>query len=518
MNGWNRWRGAQRRTQALQPWLRGGAIGVLALAAGCSHQGVQPRLSALEGRDLGVASAEAQPVSADLSPWWRDCGDQRLGALVEQALAGSPTIQVAQTRLQRAQAQEMLSGGATQPQLQLTGQADRQRFPERGLYPPPVAGSTLTSGTLQLEGSWELDLFGRQRAEIEASIGQRRASEADLLAARLLLSTQVARQYVHLGRLQAQRRVAERALAQREEMLALIRQRVDAGLDTGVELKQGQGAVPDTRQQVAALDEQVMLARHALAALVGQSPTALNDLDVSMEGLRAPAVPTSLPLDLLARRADVMAARWRVESMRGMSDAARATFYPNIELTSYAGYNAVGLAQVLRASSLQWGLLPAIHLPLFDGDRRLGNLSARVADQDAAVASYNQVVLQAVQDVVDQLGAVQSVARQQVDQQSAQGHLESAHGLALQRYRAGLGGYLTVLSAETAVLAQRRLSVDLQARALDARFALIRAVGGVGAPGPRLEPAVADPSAPPPPQPMSPPTSRITPSQSGDRS
>lgn len=469
-----------------------------ALMTGCAHQAIQPKLTALDASALGVSASGPQPVSAQMTEWWRACGDSQLDALIAQALADSPTIQVAQTRLQRAQAQEMLSSGADKPQLQLTGKTDRQRFTEHGLYPPPVAGSTLTTGTLQLEGTWELDLFGKQRAEIEASIGQRRASEADLQAARLLLSSQVARQYVQVGRLQAQREVAMRTLAQREEMLALIRQRVEAGLDTQVELRQGQGAVPDTRQQIAALDEQLSLARHALAVLVGRAPKSLDDLNVSIERLRAPDVPQSLPLDLLARRADVMAALWRVESARGMSDAARATFYPNIELTSYAGYNAIGLSQVLQASSLQWGLLPAIHLPIFDGDRRLGNLSARVADQDATVASYNQTLLQAVQETVDQLDSVRSVTRQQGEQQAAQSHIESAYDLATQRYRAGLGAYLTVLSAESAVLAQRRQAVDLKARALDTRFALIRAVGGGWTPAP--------------------PFTQNTPSQSGDRS
>lgn len=473
-------------------------VGWGALMTGCAHQAIQPKLAALDASALGVSASGPQPVSAQMTEWWRACGDSQLDALIAQALADSPTIQVAQTRLQRAQAQEMLSSGADKPQLQLTGKTDRQRFTEHGLYPPPVAGSTLTTGTLQLEGAWELDLFGKQRAEIEASIGQRRASEADLQAARLLLSSQVARQYVQVGRLQAQREVAMRTLAQREEMLALIRQRVEAGLDTQVELRQGQGAVPDTRQQIAALDEQLSLARHALAVLVGRAPKSLDDLNVSIERLRAPDVPQSLPLDLLARRADVMAALWRVESARGMSDAARATFYPNIELTSYAGYNAIGLSQVLQASSLQWGLLPAIHLPIFDGDRRLGNLSARVADQDAAVASYNQTLLQAVQETVDQLDSVRSVTRQQGEQQAAQSHIESAYDLATQRYRAGLGAYLTVLSAESAVLAQRRQAVDLKARALDTRFALIRAVGGGWT--------------------SAPPLTQNTPLQSGDRS
>lgn len=136
---------------------------------------------------MGVASAQPQPVVVELSPWWQVCGDPGLSALIEQALAGSPSVQLAQTRLQRAQAQEMQSAGADRPQAQRAGQVARQRFPERGLCPPPVAGATLSSGTAQSEAHGELDLFGRHRAELEASMGQRR--------------------------------VAQRALGQREEML-----------------------------------------------------------------------------------------------------------------------------------------------------------------------------------------------------------------------------------------------------------------------------------------------------------
>lgn len=515
MTQFNRLPQARLVMRAGRPLALAVVAGLGVLVAGCSHQAIQPKLAAVDAQALGLNASEPKPVSAQLPDWWTSCGDAQLDALIAQALADSPTIQVAQTRLQRAQAQEMLSSGADKPQLQLTGKTDRQRFTEHGLYPPPVAGSTLTTGTLQLEGTWELDLFGKQRAEVEASLGARRASEADVQAARLLLSSQVARQYVQVGRLQAQREVALRTLAQREEVLALIRQRVEAGLDTNVELRQGQGAVPDTRQQIAAIDEQISLARHALAVLAGRAPKSLDDLNVSLERLSTPDVPQSLPLDLLARRADVMAARWRIESTRGMSDAARATFYPNIDLTSYAGYNAIGLSQVLQASSLQWGLLPAIHLPIFDGDRRLGNLSARVADQDAAVATYNQAVLQAVQEAVDQLDGVRAVARQQGEQQAAQSHIESAHDLAMQRYRAGLGAYLTVLSAESAVLAQRRQAVDLKARALDTRFALIRAVGGGW---PAASAPAASPSESPVVTPAASPLTQNTPSQSGDRS
>lgn len=461
------------------PWLwRLSALALTALAACSTQQDVQPSVHALDTDKLGVQAAPAKDVSEQATIWWEAYGDAQLNALIKQALADNPSILVTQTRLQRAVAAETYARGNDLPQIQATGEVDRQRFSTHGMYPPPLAGSQWTTGTLQLEGSWELDLFGKRRAELESAVGQSRAARADLQAARLLLSSQVARTYLQLGRLQAQREVSARTLAQREEMLSLIKQRVQAGLDTNVELKQGEGALPDVRLQIEALDEQITLTRHALAALTGQAPGALDQLQVKLEAVQPQSMPDRIPVDLLARRADVMASLWRVEASGQQVNAARALFYPDVDLISYAGYNAIGLEQLLKASSLQWGLMPAIHLPLFDGDRRRASLQGKVAEQDAAQAGYNQTVLQAVQEAADQIASTQSVTRQRLEQQAAQQSAEAAYKLARERYQAGLGGYLNVLSAESAVLAQRRNAVDLQARALDTQFNLIRALGG----------------------------------------
>lgn len=460
-------------------WLLPVTAAALAVLTACStQQDLQPSLRALDTQRMGVQPASPAEVSESLQPWWQAYGDAQLSALIERALADSPTVQVAQARLGRAQASEAFTRGSDRPQVQASAEVDRQHFSRHGMYPPPIAGASLTSGTLQFEGSWELDLFGRQRAELEAAVGHKRAAQADVQAARLLLSSQVARTYLQLGRLQAQREVGVRTLAQREDMLKLIRQRVQAGLDTAVELKQGEGALPEARVQIEVLDEQILLTRHALAVLTGQQPDALDGLQVRIGALQPVPAPARIPMDLLARRADVMAALWRVEAAGHQVDAARALFYPNVDLVSYAGYNAIGLDQLLKPGSLQWGLMPAIHLPLFDGHRRRANLQGKVIEQDAAQASYNQTVLQAVQEAADQIASGQSVQRQRREQQAAQQSAEAAYQLARERYQAGLGSYLVVLSAESAVLAQRRSAVDLQARAVDAQIALVRALGG----------------------------------------
>lgn len=461
------------------PWLwRLSALALTALAACSTQQDVQPSVHALDTDKLGVQAAAAKDVSEQATIWWEAYGDAQLNALIQQALADNPSILVTQTRLQRAVAAETYARGNDLPQIQASGEVDRQRFSTHGMYPPPLAGSQWTTGTLQLEGSWELDLFGKRRAELESAVGQSRAARADLQAARLLLSSQVARTYLQLGRLQAQREVSARTLAQRQEMLSLIKQRVQAGLDTNVELKQGEGALPDVRLQIEALDEQITLTRHALAALTGQAPGALDQLQVKLEAVQPQNMPDRIPVDLLARRADVMASLWRVEASGQQVNAARALFYPDVDLVSYAGYNAIGLEQLIKPASWQWGLMPAIHLPLFDGEQRVANLQGKLAEQDVALANYNQTILQAVQEVADHISTTQSVARQRQDQRLAQKSVEAAYELALARYKAGLGNYLTVLSVESAVLTQRHKAIDLLTQALDTQLNLIRALGG----------------------------------------
>ncbi|MDE2400427.1 MAG: efflux transporter outer membrane subunit [Burkholderiales bacterium] len=457
------------------------AMTLLALSACATQQDIQPKLKRLDVQQWGLDGQAVPAEGAATEALVPSFGDSTLRALIERALIAQPSIQVVQARLAKAQAQAVATRGGELPQIQATAEVDRQHFTENSIYPPPLGGTIRNTGTLQLEGSWELDLFGRQRALVDAAIGQSRAAQADAQAARVLLSSQVARAYVQLARLLAQKDVAQRTLAQRQESLSLIKQRVTAGLDTVVELRLSEGALPDVRQQIEALDEQIAWSRHALAALTGQPPSATDSLTPSIQALQPMTLPATVPVDLLARRADITAARWRAEASGHVVDAARALFYPNIDLRGYLGFNAIGLDRLLESGSRQYGLMPAIHLPLFDGDRRRANLQGNVAEQDAAVASYNQAVIEAVHEVADQLSSIDSLLRQRREQHAAQTSAEAGYDAALQRYRAGLGTYLTVLNAETAVLNQRRLAVDLQARAMDAQVSLVRALGGQAA-------------------------------------
>lgn len=453
---------------------------VLTLSGCASSAGIAPVAEPIAPASIGLeattaAGAATPAVAAD---WWRAFGDTTLDGLIERALAGSPGLKVAQARLERAQA--AIAGAQSADGLHVNGElgATRQRFSATSIYPPPLGGGIYTLGTAQIGASYEFDFFGRNRAAIEAAVGVQRAARADVQAARILLASNVARTYVQLGRLSEQREVASRALKQREEILALIRQRVQGGLDTNVELRQGEGALPETRQQIEQLDEQIALARHALAALTAQPPGALDQLVVPLRSVHLVPVPAAVPADLLGRRADISAARWRIEAAGSDVKSAKASFFPNINLTAFVGLSSIGLDRLVRSASQQYGAGPALTLPIFDAGRLRANLRGKTADLDAAIESYNGAVIDAVHDAADQISSVRSIELQQLEQARAQVAAESAYDLATQRYKAGLGTYLTVLNAEAGVLNQRRLGADLKARALDVQIALIRALGG----------------------------------------
>ncbi|UUX95805.1 efflux transporter outer membrane subunit [Aquabacterium sp. J223] len=465
------------------------ALGALAMAAlltlaGCAGPGdMRPRAQPLAAAQAGLQPGAA-PVVAET--WWTTFGDAQLDALVAKALQDHPNLTAAAARLERARAAVAGIDAAGSPQAQGSLEVSRQRFTENGIVPPPLAGSVRNLGTLQAGLSWELDFFGRHRHELQAALGAERAAQAEAQGVKVALAANVARTYFQLGRLQAQRGVADRTLAQRGQLLGLIQQRVRAGLDTHVELRQGEGALPEARQQIEALDEQIALARHALAALTAQPPGALQGLQVTLRDGGARPLPDDLPADLLARRPDVDAARLRVEAAAADLQAARAQFFPSVNLTAFAGFNAVGLDRLLDLGSRQAGVAPALRLPLLDAGRLRANHRGRAADVDAAVAAYNGAVLDAVRDVADQVASLRALQRQRQEQVQAQAAAESAYDLAVQRYRSGLSPYLTVLTAETAVLAQRRAAADLQARTLDTEVALLRALGGGYGPDPRL--------------------------------
>jgi NodT family efflux transporter outer membrane factor (OMF) lipoprotein len=236
--------------------------------------------------------------------------------------------------------------------------------------------------------------------------------------------------------------------------------------------------VPQIRRDLAALDEQIAIARHALAVLIAAEPAATAQLTARLPLNRQTDAPTEIPAELLGHRADVVAARWRVESELQSVHEAKAAFYPNINLTAFVGLEAIGLSQWLTADSRMLGAGPAISLPIFDAGRLRAQLQGRSAQTDVAIESYNATVLNALREVADKLASSQTLQTQLQEQKHTLTQLSAAYELAVARYRAGLSNYLVVLDADNAVLQQHSTLIDLQARATDVQVGLMLALGG----------------------------------------
>ena len=452
------------------------------LAAGCaSFDGLAPKARRSDAASLQAQRtlATARPSTAwPASNWWRRFGDPQLDALIAEALAGNPGMASARARIDKARALAASSGAALAPQVGAGANVTRQRYSSNGIFPKPIAGSWHTQTDLAANFSYELDLWGRNRAAYEAELGQVRAAEVDAYAVRLLLAAGVARAYAQLGRSFEQLDLARDTLAQRRALFDLTQQRVVAGLDSDVELKQAEGSIPAARARIAQLEEEIALERNLLAALLGKGPD--RGLAITRPQLKAQtiALPSVLPADLLGRRPDVVAQLWRVEAAHHGIEAAKGQFYPNVNLNALIGVQSISFAKLLTARSEDPAFGPALRLPLFDGGCLRANLAAKDADYDLAVEQYNQTLVDALRDVVDQLASLKSLQAQRTEIERSLVNAREAYALASTHYRAGLASYLQVLAAETPLLEQKTLRANLRARELELSINLIRALGG----------------------------------------
>ncbi len=454
-----------------------------ALLAGCVSRGDWHATAAVAPQNLvatrTLANATVTPTAWPTDLWWSSYGDPQLDTLIDEAFAGSPSLEIAQARLREAQSETTRARAARFPTTSANAQVEKQRYPENGFFPPPFAGNFVTDARLALDFSYDIDFWGRNRQALAAARANMQAAEADKAAARLALAVAVARAYFQLDLSYAFLDVAQANLQQQSEILDLTKQRVAAGLENVARVKQSEAQMALVRAGVDASQANIETTRNALAALVGVGPD--RGLDLTRPHLTAPssiALPSALPVDLLGRRPDVEAARWRVESAARGVAASEAAFYPNVNLVAFAGLQAVGLSKLFDASDTIVGAAPAVSLPVFNRGQLRGALEAQQAQYDLAVGQYNQNLIDAIHDVADVMSNWKATDRETADAHAALDAAQRSYDLTRQRYSAGLDNYLSVLSAENQVFIAQALLAQLQSRRLSVSTDLIRALGG----------------------------------------
>lgn len=459
----------------------GASLALLSMLAGCTtSRGLHPQLTPVDPRGLALAQTTARfdfsPAAWPTGDWWQSLGDPQLDQLEQEALAGNPDISLAEARLRAAQAQADTSRAARLPSLDLGAGIGGGRPPPAVI---PAAGSFKSAKYGALNFQWDLDLWGGKREAWVAAVDQAHAAEVDVQAARVELSASVARSYIQLSYAWTQLDVANAEHQRSEDARRLTRQRVAAGIDNQSQLKQSDAEMASADQQCLAAREAIDDARIQLAILLGKGP----DRGLSLSRppalpLAIPGLPTVVPADLIGHRADLVAARWRVEAAGHTIKSDKTQFLPNISISALAGALAVGSANPFEFPAAFYGGGPALSLPIFDGGRRRATLAGADAGYDQAVAQYDKILIGAVNDIARQLTDVQSLSAQLHAQQRARDAAQAAWSLAEQRYHAGVGSYLEALVVRQQLLVADQKLADLHARQLDLSVQLVQALGG----------------------------------------
>ncbi|RNF85111.1 efflux transporter outer membrane subunit [Montanilutibacter psychrotolerans] len=459
------------------------AIAVGLILAGCASTGglaPEGQLLDVDGLASRHSLDKASFSDADFPPqaWWRTLGDPQLDALIDEALAGAPSLDAADARARQAVAQAGLADAARKPTVGATAQYSGVLIPE-SVAPEPIGGEYRGVGLIGLNLAFSPDLWGGHRARWQAALGQARAAEVDAQAARLALSSNIAGAYVALAQAHDAEAVAIAERQRASRWLDLGQQRVKAGLDNQMQIRAAQSTVAAAELQAQAARQQIESARNAIAALLGKGPDrGLEIARPALSSAASPTLPSMLPSELLGHRPDVVAARWRVEAASQGIKASKAEFYPSINLSALVGIAAGNLGDLFsRDAALAQGG-PAISLPIFDGGRLRNQLARSDAAYDLAVADYNQSVVAALREVTDAVQSARSLDAQIASADRARDAAAAAHQLATTRYRAGLGTQLDVLVAQRPLLQLEQQRTVLRAQRLLAAIDLDRALGG----------------------------------------
>jgi NodT family efflux transporter outer membrane factor (OMF) lipoprotein len=453
----------------------------LALAGCMSVPDIHPKAQSREPDKLeaGKTITASQNIEWPHEDWWTAYRDPQLDALMATALKDSPTLHMADARVELAKSYAAAMHAETLPNISGDASISRERFTALQFIPPPWAGNVDWNNRMAISMAYDLDLWGRQEHVWKGSVNETQATAAEAQQVKLEIVTAIVRSYVRLSMEYALRDIAEARLAEAEKRVSIAKRGLKAGLGTGMQVSEAETAVPMARAHIESIDAHIALTKNQLAALAGQGPGAGETLlrpSIKLEA--AIGLPDTLPANLVGRRPDILAHRWHVEAAGENIESAKAAYYPNINLLAFIGFQALGFGQLISNAAAIGGVGPAISLPLFDGGRRKSQLSGRTAAYDMAVEQYNTVVVQALQDVSDQLVILQSNEKQREEVRQSLALAEKAHRLAEQSYRAGLDNFQHVLDTESTVLRQQEVMVQLEAERQEAHAGLMRALGG----------------------------------------
>ncbi|HUO24019.1 MAG TPA: efflux transporter outer membrane subunit [Candidatus Aquilonibacter sp.] len=463
----------------------------LGLALGCT---VGPRYSRPAAPMPAPDAWKTQPPWQQAAPkdsipkgaWWKIFHDPALDGYEQQLLQANQSLEAARDRLDQARSLARIATADMFPQLSTDPSALRERGsgnrPLNGAAPvngvaQPVLPYTQNVYTIPFSLTYEADVFGRVRRNVEAANASLQATAADLQNAQLVLTAELAADYFTLRELDSEEQVVQESVGYQRKGLDLVKSRHEGGIASGLEVAQQAALLDSTVSQLALVQQSRAQYEHAIAALLGEPPSSLS---VTAMPWRAtpPSVPLGVPSDILERRPDIAGAERLMAYQNAEVGVARTAFYPHITLSGSGGLLSQNITTLFNAPSFFWSVGADALQPIVQGGRNRANLAAARAAYNEALANYRQTVLTAFQEVEDGISNLSTLSRALSTQGAAVDDARRALAIANNRYIAGATSYLDVITAQTTLLNSERLETQLLGQQMVSSVYLVKALGG----------------------------------------
>jgi NodT family efflux transporter outer membrane factor (OMF) lipoprotein len=433
-------------------------------------------------RQAGDGWKVAEPSDTALrGKWWELYGDTKLNELEEQVDPSNQTLKEAEANFRQARAAVRFNHAAEAPTIAVAPSGSAVRASANEPYFPSSQVNNGTGDlTLPVDLSYEVDLWGRIRRTVRAARERAQASAADLETVRLSLHAEVAIDYFEVRSDDAQKQLLDDTVKAYGDALQLTRYRFEGGVSPKADVAQAQTQLEQTRVQASDIMVQRQQYEHALAILLGKSPAQfrLAPIPVNVQAPRLPDIPVTLPSELLERRPDIAEAERRMAAANEQIGIADSAYYPTLNLAGVFGVEGTSGANWLEWPSRFWAIGATLSETIFDRGRRRATTESARAGYDGTVANYRQTVLNAYQQVEDNLAALHILNTESTQQHSATASAEESLQLSQNRYAGGVDTYLQVVIWQTAALTNERNDIDIIRRRLEANVLLIKALGG----------------------------------------
>jgi multidrug efflux system outer membrane protein len=443
---------------------------------GCSTARPYQRPDVLTA-DAWRMSDSAQASTWPAVDWWHTFESSQLDELITQAQRANFDLAAAVARIRQADAQTRIAGAALLPSVALGTDVSRDRQPART---SSIRGSNTTS-TLQeasISASYELDFWGKNQAGVDAARSTALASRYDRDTLELSIDSSIATTYFQILALRDRLDTTKNNIASAESILKILRARLTAGIATALDVAQQETTIATLSATLPALEVQLRQNIDALAILLGELPESFDVTTGTLANVTLPAITPGIPSELLARRPDVAAAESQLVAANADVAAARAAFFPSVQLTVQGGIESAALSSLFGSSSAIFTLAAGLTQPLFEGGRLKGQYQNSQARYDELTQVYKKAVVSAFSDVEDALVATRQTAEQEQRQQDAVTAARHAYDISSAELRAGTVDLLTVLTAQNALFNAEDALVQVRLARLQATVGLIKALGG----------------------------------------